>query len=58
MMYLRTYRRALILAVLALPLLAVGTCAQIADSAVINGYFNALTSALVDQAEARLGFTQ
>lgn len=50
-------RRMLVLAALALPLLAAGTCVQMADRAVINGYFDALTSALVEQAKTQLGLT-
>ena len=47
--------RCLALASLVCPLLATGPCATIAEQSVINGFFDAVTPILVDQARQDLG---
>ncbi len=51
------FRRTIILVVLAIPLLSTGTCLTIAQDAVINGFFNAVTPLLIDQAATAWGLT-
>ncbi len=50
-------RRRVLLVVLALPLLTTGTCLDIAQESLIDGFFDAVTPHLVDQAEEGLGLT-
>ena len=45
----------LLVGLVALPLLATGPCLTIAQQSVINGFFNAVTPELVDQARTTLG---
>jgi hypothetical protein len=49
----RLVREALI-GILAFPLLATGACADIMETALIRGFFDAATPLLVDCAESRL----
>ncbi len=53
----RGLARFLMLAVLTSPLLATGSCLTIAETSVINGFFNVVTPLLVDQARQSLGLT-
>lgn len=43
--------------VLMWPLLAAGSCAVIAQTSVVNGFFNAVTPMLVDHVRADLGLS-
>jgi hypothetical protein len=53
----RRLRRVAAVTALTLPLLASGPCVQLSRSAAIDGFFNALTTVLVDQLAQRLGLT-
>jgi hypothetical protein len=47
--------RVIALGLVALPLLTTGPCLTIADQSLINGFFNAVTPLLVDEARSALG---
>ena len=49
--------RRLMIVALTLPLLASGSCMQITQGALINGFFDALTPILLDQVAQQLGLT-
>ena len=49
--------RGLAAAIFAVPLLASGPCVQIGQNATITGFFNALTSILVQRLQDQLGVT-
>jgi hypothetical protein len=48
-------RRRLVLSIVTLPLLAAGSCAVIAQTSVVSGFFNAVTPLLVDHVRAGMG---
>jgi hypothetical protein len=47
--------RGLILGAAILPLLAAGSCVVIAQTSVLNGFFNAVTPIFIDQVRVDLG---
>jgi hypothetical protein len=53
----RRFGRQALVGTLLLPLLATGPCLTTAEQSVINGFFDAVTPLLIEQAAADLGVT-